>query len=82
MVLQSWKLIRRLFFLSPLPPYTMLAGLCRSSEPCSDLGGLETGGGGGVKIVINMRNISLANGNFQEFVIIFKKSTDIFSMIV
>ena len=38
-------------------------------------------GGGGVKIVTNMRNILIA-WNLQQFVIILKKSTDIFSMIV
>ena len=46
-LLQSWKLICRLFFLSPLPPYTMLADLCRSCsvQPTLILGG---GRGGGV----------------------------------
>ena len=40
-MVQSWKLICRLFFLSPLPPYTMLADLCRSCsvQPTFDLGG-------------------------------------------
>ena len=73
---QSWKLICILFFLSPLPPYTMwqiFAGLGQSSRHWS-------WGGGRVKIVTNMRNILIA-WNLQQFVIIFKKSTDIFSMI-
>ena len=34
-----------------------------------------------MKIVTNMRNILIA-WNLQQFLIIFKKSTDIFSMIV
>ena len=48
------------------------------SRPANiDLGG----GGGGVRIVTNMRNI-LTAWDLQQFVIILKKSTDIFSMIV
>ena len=80
---QSWKSICRLFFLCPLPPYTMLADLCRSCsvQPTLILG--VGGGGGDLKIVTNMRNeIYYLLGSLQQFVIIFKKSTDIFSMIV